>query len=448
MAPRLSSTVHIIGAGLAGLAAAVRLMPAGVPMTLYESAPRAGGRCRSYHDPVLDCVIDNGNHLMLSGNHAIMAYVKAVGAEDRLAGPRDTAFPFVDVATGARWSLRPGDGAIPWWLFNPARRVPNTSVWQYLSVARVMRAGLGETMTSCVGTGGALYRNFWEPLTVAVLNTAPDEAAAGLMSPVLRETFIKGARACRPLVARDSLAATLVDPAVETLTRAGARFRFGTRVRALQTADNRVTGLDVDGAAVAVNDGDTVILAAPAWIAETLVPGLKAPPAGEPIVNVHYRLPDAITAPGEVRIVGIVGGVAQWVFARGNIASVTISAASDLVDTPAEEIIARCWPEVALALELGDRAFCAEVDAGSAKQNAANQKTTLPPARVVREKRATFAQTPAAAQLRPPCRTSFTNLLLAGDWTDTGLPATIEGAVRSGFTAADETLKTGAARAA
>ncbi|MBX7201334.1 MAG: hydroxysqualene dehydroxylase HpnE [Rhodospirillaceae bacterium] len=428
MAPGLSSRVHIIGAGLAGLAAAVRLTAAGAAVTVYESAPRAGGRCRSYHDPLLDCVIDNGNHLMLSGNHAIMAYVKAIGAEDRLAGPRDAIFPFVDVATAARWSLKPSDGVIPWWLFNPARRVPNTSVWQYLSVARVMRAGSGETMTACVGASGNLYRNFWEPLTVAVLNTAPGEAAAGLMSPVLRETFLKGASACRPLVARDSLAATLVDPAVDSLTRAGARFKFGTRIRGIALSASRATALDADDTAIPLGESDTVILAAPAWIAETLLPGLTAPPPGEPIVNVHYRLPRPIAAPGEVRIVGVVGGAAQWVFARGDIASVTISAASDFADTPAEEIVTRCWPDVALALELGD--------------------TTLPPARVVKEKRATFAQTPAAAKLRPGCRTTFANLLLAGDWTDTGLPATIEGAVRSGFTAAAETLRLHAAKAA
>lgn len=428
MASGLSPRVHIIGAGLAGLAAAVRLAPAGVSVTLYESAPRAGGRCRSYHDPLLDCVIDNGNHLMLSGNHAIMSYVKAIGAEDRLAGPRDAAFPFVDVTTGARWSLRPGDGAIPWWLFNPSRRVPNTSVWQYLSVARVMRADATETIAACVGASGSLYRNFWEPLTVAVLNTAPGEAAAGLMGPVLRETFLKGASACRPLVARDSLAATLVDPAVDSLTRAGAQFKFGTRVRGITLSGGRVTALDADGQIIPVNDGDRVIVAAPAWIAETLLPGLTAPPPGEPIVNVHYRLPAPVTVPGDVRIVGVVGGAAQWVFARGDVASVTISAASDLADTPAEEIVARCWPDVALALELSDR--------------------TLPPARVVKEKRATFAQTPAALSLRPGCRTQIANLLLAGDWTDTGLPATIEGAVRSGFTAADEILRHSAARAA
>ena len=178
MGPPLKPKIHIVGAGLAGLAAAVRVIQAGVPLALYEAAPRAGGRCRSYHDPQLGCVIDNGNHLMLSGNHAVMDYLKAIGAADRLAGPRSAAFPFVDAVSGARWSLRPGTGVIPWWLLDPARRVPQTSIWQYLSVARVMRANDRDTMSACVGQSGNLYRAFWEPLTVAVLNTAPGEAAA------------------------------------------------------------------------------------------------------------------------------------------------------------------------------------------------------------------------------------------------------------------------------
>jgi uncharacterized protein with NAD-binding domain and iron-sulfur cluster len=109
------------------------------------------------------------------------------------------------------------------------------------------------------------------------------------------------------------------------------------------------------------------------------------------------------------------------VFARDDVASVTISAAAAVVDLDADEIAARCWPDVMLALNLRDQA--------------------APPARVVKERRATFAQTPETLALRPGTMTPHANLLLAGDWTDTGLPATLEGAVRSGFAAADMTEK-------
>jgi len=411
----LVGNVHIIGAGVAGLAAAVRLKHLGARLTVYEAAPRAGGRCRSYHDPHLDCVIDNGNHLLLSGNTAAMSYIAEIGAEGSLSGPTDAAFPFVDLTSGERWALRPGSGIIPWWIFDSARRVPGTRAREYLSALRLLRAGTDATVTDCVGDDGALFRNFWEPLAIAALNEPADQGAAALMGPVLRETFLKGSAACRPLIARHSLAEALVDPAVKYLTHAGANLRFGTRVRAIVFDGDRIAGLDVDGAQTPVGAEDLVILAVPAWIAETLVPGLVTPSAGQAIVNVHYRLPAAITGP-EPRIVGVVGGLAQWVFARGDLASVTISAADAVVDQGAEDIARRCWPEVAAALEIP-----------------ANNE---PPSRVVKEKRATFAQTPAAIKRRAPARSDYANLLLAGDWTATGLPATIEGAIRSGFTAA------------
>jgi squalene-associated FAD-dependent desaturase len=408
--------VHIIGAGLAGLAAAVRLAHLGPALTVYEAAPRAGGRCRSYHDPLLNCVIDNGNHLLMSGNGSAMEYLAEIGAADRLAGPVGAAFPFVDVTTRTRWTVEPGKGVVPWWIFSAKRRVPDTEALDYLSAMRLLRAPVDATVADCVGTSGSLYRNFWEPLTVAALNTAPEQGAAVLMRPVLRETFMRGADACRPLVARDSLAATMVDPAIEKLQSAGADIRFGTRVRGLVMDKDRVTALDIDGTTVDIASSDIVILAVPPWVAETLVPDLKVPPAGEPIVNVHYRLAKPVTAPGEVKIIGVIGGLAQWVFARGELASVTISAAAAVVDDSAEDIARRCWSDVALALELQD--------------------TAEAPSRVVKERRATFAQTPETIRLRHGTATAYLNLLLAGDWTATGLPATIEGAVRSGFRAA------------
>ena len=412
----MSGHVHIIGAGMAGLAAAVRLAHMGPRLTVYEAAPRAGGRCRSYHDPQLDCVIDNGNHLLLSGNTAVRDYLAEIGASDRLAGPTEAAFPFVDVTNGARWCVQPGAGAIPWWIFDAKRRVPQTTAADYLSVLRVLRAGAHSTMADCVGTSGALYRSFWEPLTVGAINTAPKRAAAALMRPVLRETFMKGSAACRPLIARESLADTFVDPALATLARAGVNVRLGTRVRALHLGGTANTALDVDGTEVTPAPEDIVILAVPPWIAETLVPDLRVPPPGEPIVNVHFRLPQPVTPPGTIRIIGIVGGCAQWVFVRGGLASVTISAAGDVVDQTAEMLSAACWRDVALALEL--------------------QGQAEPPARVIKERRATFAQTPETQGLRPETVTNRHNLLLAGDWTATGLPATIEGALRSGFKAA------------
>src|SRR5579875_3444282 len=104
------SRTHIIGGGLAGLAAALDLAEAGRPVSLYEAGPAFGGRCRSYFDRELGCRIDNGNHLLLSGNHAAMGYLDRLGARDRLGGPGVPMFPFVDLARGERWTVRPSRG--------------------------------------------------------------------------------------------------------------------------------------------------------------------------------------------------------------------------------------------------------------------------------------------------------------------------------------------------
>src|ERR1700738_4537003 len=102
----MSGTVHIIGAGLAGLSAAVRLLSRGRQVVVHEATAFAGGRCRSYHDAAVGMTIDNGNHLLLSGNHAALAYLRDIGAADRLPVPPAAAFDFIDIASRERWILR------------------------------------------------------------------------------------------------------------------------------------------------------------------------------------------------------------------------------------------------------------------------------------------------------------------------------------------------------
>ena len=412
------SRTHIVGAGLAGLAAAVSLVRAGRSITLYEAAGRAGGRCRSYVDTRLGRLIDNGNHLLLSGNRSAARYLEEIEAVDALIGPAAALFPFLDVRTGRRWQVRPGAGRLPWWVLSPGRRVPDTRARDYLSALRFARAGPDRTVTDCVGESGVLFERFWEPLAVAALNTPARSGAAALLWPVLQETFARGEAACRPRIARRGLSPAFVDPALDFLHRQGVTVRFGRRLRGIEFANGRARRLGFGTDTVVLGEGDSVILAVPPPAATSLVPSLAVPQASNTIVNAHFRLPEPVGLPGDLPFLGLVGGTAQWLFTRGDVASITISAADALAAEPAEVLARKSWNDVATALGLGRTA-------------------PLPVHRVVKERRATFAQTPGEVRRRPGTRSDFVNVYLAGDWIDTGLPATIEGAIRSGHLAAN-----------
>ncbi len=414
MSAASSATVHVIGAGLAGLSAAVNLARGGRRVVVHESSGHAGGRCRSMHDDELGCTIDNGNHLLLSGNSAVMAYLDQIGARDTLISPAEPAFPFIDLRSGERWTVRPNGGRLPWWILVPARRVPGTRAKDYLAALRLARAG-GATVAECLDAASPLYQRFWEPFAVSILNTAADEASARLLWPVVVEIFGRGGSAARPCIARHGLSASLVDPALAYLRAQGAEIRFHSRLREFEMDGERIAALNFAAGGEALGEADRVVLAVPPGVATTLLPGLEAPVESRPIVNAHYRL-EAPPEIGSVPFLGMIGGDAHWLFVRGTVVSVTVSAADRLVDEPADKIAEMLWKDAAKAI--------------------GRPPSPLPPCRVVKEKRATFAQTPAQAARRPGPKSGPKNLFLAGDWTETGLPATIEGAVRSGARAA------------
>src|SRR6201991_2307370 len=414
----MQKTVHIIGAGISGLSAAVRLANAGHKVHVHEATQQAGGRCRSYFDAATNLTIDNGNHLVLSGNHHVRDYPRAIGTAPGLVGPARAQFPFADISTGQRWQLDLGDGRLPTWVFDESRRAPDTGLLDYLKLAPLIWAGADKLVGDTIPCEGTLYQRLVQPLLLAALNCDPPEGSAGLAGAIVRETLLAGGQACRPLIARDGLSDVLIEPAVKLLEGRGASVRLSHELRALATSGDRVNELNFGDDKIALGPDDAVILAVPPRPAAALLPGLKTPTNFRAIVNAHFRIdPPKGAAP----ILGVVGGLVEWLFAFPQRLSVTISNGDRLVDMPREALALAIWRDVCKAAGLpGD--------------------LPLPPWQIVRERRATFEATPEQNALRPGAVTSFKNLFLAGDWTATGLPATIEGSVRSGDRAANLVL--------
>ena len=414
----MPKNAHIIGAGISGLSAAVRLANANYTVHVHEATQQAGGRCRSYFDAATNLTIDNGNHLLLSGNHHARAYARSIGTEAGLVGPKRAQFPFVDIATGQRWQLDLGEGRLPLWVFDEARRVPDTGLLDYLALMPLIWAGTDKLVGKAIPCEGTLYQRLVQPLLLAALNVDPPEGSAGLAGAIVRETLLAGGQACRPLIARDGLSAVLVDPAIKLLRDKGASIQFGHELREFALAGDKVGELKFGDDTIVVGAGDVVVLAVPPRPAASLLPGLKTPSKFRAIVNAHFRFDPPRDAPS---LVGVVGGLVEWLFAFPQRLSVTISNGDRLVDMPREELAQAIWRDVCKAAGLPG-------------------EPALPPWQIVRERRATFEATPEQNALRPGPVTAYKNLFLAGDWTDTGLPATIEGSVRSGDRAADLVL--------
>lgn len=401
--------VHIIGAGLAGLSAAVRLTESGIPVTVHEATRQAGGRCRSYDDVQTGMHIDNGTHLMLSGNYSAVDYLKIIGVRPTFA-PAD--FRFVDGANGESWVLRLGDGSLPLWIFDPARRVPGTSLMDYLKLLPLLLGTQDKPLREVIDRDSELYRRLLDPLMIAALNIDTPSGSSKLAAQIARETLCRGGQACRPLVFEQGLSTAFVDPALTFLQSRGGTIRFEHELEKLKLGDGRAEALVFKDGEVPLGPDDAVVLALPAWAAGNLVPGLTVPNEFRAIINIHYDLPPPVGSPF---MTGVINRHVEWIFAFKNRISITISHADRLLTQSRQEIAETVWAEVTAILGMD---------------------AALPTWQLVRERRATFAATPEQNARRPGPRTAWRNLALAGDWTATGLPATIEGSIRSGARAA------------
>jgi len=410
--------VHVIGAGMAGLSAALQLSLSGEQVTIYEAAPFAGGRCRSFLDRELGCRIDNGNHLVLSGNIAVHDYLYLTNALDTMGGPGEPLFPFIDLTTGERWTIKMNLGKMPWWIFSKKRRVPGSRIRDYFSALGVLLADATDTLGQVLNTKNPLFKRFWEPFIIGALNTEPAIASARLLRNIFVQSFGAGGKACIPLIPKVGLSESFVIPCLNVLRQHGTDIKYYHRLRSMLWEGDQVRELDFNGTIVEIGMDDWVILALPAWFMRELLPEVPTPTDFRSIINAHYRvdMPDM-----QDGFAGVVGGYSEWIFVRNGLASVTISCAERHKDIPTREMAVLVWREIAALLQLDPE--------------------VVPPHRIFLEKYATFAATPEQNIRRPSAYTGWKNVALAGEWTATGLPSTIEGAIRSGMKAAQVVMR-------
>jgi squalene-associated FAD-dependent desaturase len=445
--------VVVIGGGLAGITAAIALSEAGAAVTLLEARPRLGGATTSFNRGAL--VVDTGQHVFLRcctayrGLLARMGMTGSVRIQDR--------FDVTVLSPGGRARLRRNGLPGPLHMGATLARYPMLSLAER---ARVTRAALAMRMLNPAdpaldsqrlgdwlaahGQGERTRRVLWDLFTVSSLNIDGDDASLALAATVVKTALLGKKDAADigvPLAPLGELHGTA---GLALLRRLGADVRLGVKAAAVEQTGGEYLvrlargegesdgdeGPDTRGTIAA----DGVVLATPAYTAAKLVPAAAGVPSGtwpdlgtSPIINVHVIYDRRVT---RLPFAAAVDSPVQWLFdrteisgfgasGRGQYLAVSLSAAEPYVDVPAARLREMFVPALAGLLPGARDARVSEFF-------------------VTRERRATFRQGPGCGRLRPQAATALPGLTLAGAWTDTGWPDTMEGAVRSGLNAAIE----------
>jgi squalene-associated FAD-dependent desaturase len=411
-------TVHIVGAGFSGLSAAVHLSAVSrVQIVIHERGTQAGGRRRSFYDDALGMTIDSGNYFLLPSWRSTLGMLDMIGARAQWREQPNADLPFADMATGERWTLRPNAGKIPWWALVPERRAPRTELKDYFALTKLRNAPASAVIADYAPSVGPAVERLWRPFTLAALNVDPARASARLAAAIFAETFATGGHGGRLMFPVGDFARAFIEPALKFLRRREVSVRFERNLQALDFAGDRVASLDFEQDRIDLLPGDALILAAPPTVASALAPGLSAPNEFTATLTAHYAVQPPANAP---RVQGVVNGPINWLFCYPDRICASVRDAGALMEAPREKVAAEFWRAAAGLTGLSD---------------------TLPAWRIIRQKRAAFAATPAQDALRPQCQTPWRNLFLAGAYVQNGLPETMESAVRSGEVAAKAAAK-------
>ncbi len=431
-----SDAVVIVGGGWAGLAAAISLCKMGKQVELYESAKQTGGRARCA--PFDSDKVDNGQHLMIGAYHCMQQLMSDIGLDTSQLFARYPVDLQLYEADGKFTRFASSHLPAPFHLVGGLFRSKGISLTEYISIMRFMlkyRAhnfilNKDKTVSELISEQPqSIIKKLWEPLCIAALNTPIQQASANIFLQVLKESFMQDSKDSDLLIPATDLGSLFPQPAIDFIEQHGGKVHLGRRVTALGVNKNKIEHIVIDGEQYPLKN---LILATPLQQTFKLLDGHDALSniasrlvriKTQPICTVYLRYPPHIRL--DFPMIGMLDTTTQWVFDRrvcgqAGIMAVVISADGPHMQLDKQTLaqlvsdeLARLFPDWPEPLE----------------------------SLVIREKRATFSADVDINDLRPRYRTSIDNLWLAGDYTATGYPATLEGAMRSGVQCAEMLLQ-------
>ena len=440
-----SYDVAIIGGGLAGLAAAVKLASKKLRVVLFEQSNRLGGRCYSYQDEKTGDVVDNGQHVLLGAYHNTLEYLELAGTRDCLRQEPALSLPLIHPVKGFAVfevsslprPLHLTVGMLRFKLLSWSDRQKLLKIGKQLqlwdnSIQHELAGLTVDRWLRSAGQSDESLNCFWYPIAISVMNEMPSSASALLFARSLRTAFLSKKSDSAILIPTIGQTDLYISGILRRLQAGDVVIRVNSEVTSLATNGDRVVSVSLrTGEEI---QADSILSAVPYYAVSGLLPAQirKLEPfsrfnkiTASPIISLHLWFEGEVT---DLEYAGLINATLQWVFNRrrimgensgkGGYLSCVISGARDIVELPKEELVRLAVRDIK-------------------KYFPGNRHNALKHSVVIKEKRATFSPTNETEEFRPDVRTPLKNFYLAGDWTRTGFPATIEGAVRSGFTAAE-----------
>lgn len=429
----------IVGGGMAGLAAAVDLVRRGRTVVLIERKQHLGGRTYSFVHPETGDDVDNGQHLMMGCYHSTLRYLRTIGTMDAVEVQKRLTVLFRRKGKPSGL-LRSGPLPAPFHILTGLLRL---DILRRVDRVRLLRVGIellrrnpdsdrhlrSITVDRWLDEMRQSPENkeyLWNIIAIGALNDAPDAVSASMFAKVLKSAFFGARKNASMVIPKRGLSQVLVDAAESYIRRHGGRIVLNTSVTNIEIDAGMVQSVTLENGEVILPA--TVVSAVPYFDLPRLIPGgatMAADSAGafvsSPIITIHLWF-DAHFV--EEQFAALVGSPIHWVFNKSAVygrkreglmyLSLVVSGARDLVGKSKEELVALAHDEL--------KQFYPAASLAAVVHSL-----------VIKEKRATFTPSVGIDSHRPPSRTAVSNLFIAGDWTDTKLPATIEGAVQSGF---------------